>query len=68
MSVRYNEDFKKEVVRALWLAKINSSDCPLLITILLKVLLASGLTSTRKNALIPSTHHLNLMKQGKSED
>ena len=56
MSIRYSKDFKKEVVRA-YMAGNKST-----VIILPKVLLANGLSSTRKNAFIPLIQHLNQMK------
>ncbi|MGN0417003.1 hypothetical protein [Anaerostipes faecalis] len=66
MSVRYNGDFKKEVVRTYMAG--NKSTVQIAADLLPKVLLANGLTSTRKNAFIPLAQHLNPMKPRKSED
>ena len=67
MSVRYNEDFKKEVVRT-YMAGNKSTVQIAADYNIAKVLLATGLTSTRKNAFIPLAQHLNPMKPRKSGD
>lgn len=67
MSIRYSEDFKKEVVKA-YMAGDKSTIQIAADYNIAKSMLASGLISTRKNAFIPPAHHLNLMKQRKSED
>ena len=56
MSIRYSDDFKKEVVKA-YMAGDKST-----------VQIANGLTNTRKNASIPQVQPQNLMMQRKSED
>lgn len=67
MSIRYSDDFKKEVVKA-YMAGDKSTVQIAADIILQRVLLANGLISIRKNAFIPPTLRLNLMKQGRLED
>ena len=68
MSIRYSDDFKKEVVKAYMAGDKSTVQIAADYNILQRVLLANGLISIRKNAFIPPTLRLNLMKQGRLED
>ena len=66
MSIRYSEDFKKEVVKA-YIAGDKSIHQLAVEFNVAKVTLASGLTNTGKNAFIPPIQHPSLMTQRKYE-
>ena len=67
MSVRYSEDFKKEVVKA-YMAGDKSIHQLAVEFNVAKVPLANGFTNIRKNTSIPPIRLQNLMKTRKSID
>lgn len=67
MSIRYSDDFKKEVVKA-YMAGDKSTVQIAADYNIAKSTISHGLISIRKNAFIPPTLRLNLMKQGRLED